>query len=112
MGLFRRSTSEKRDPAPQQAVLIHLDASKVTDEFWELQEKLYDVVGRSGAGEFDGNEIGKASATLFAYGPDAERLWGVMNSVLKQFTICDNARVVLRRGGPGSPETEVFRSIQ
>jgi hypothetical protein len=104
---------KKEPPAPQECVLIHLDATQLPDEFWTLQERLYDVVERSGAGEFDGNEIGECTATLFAYGPDAARLWRVMDPILREYPMFEGARVVLRRGGPGSSETKsILRVMQ
>jgi len=57
-------------------------------------------------GEFDGNEIGEGTATLFFYGPDANRLARLVEPILKEYPMCRNARVVLRKGGPGSPQAE------
>ena len=107
MNLFGKLFDSEKNSSPQQAVLIHIDATDLPDEFWQLQERLYEVVERSGAGEFDGNEIGEGTATLFAYGPDASRLWRVMEPILRKYPMCDGARVVLRSGGPGSPENEL-----
>lgn len=91
----------------QQAVLVHLDATELPDEFWQLNERLYDELERSGIGEFDGNEIGDGEATLFAYGSDADRLFKVMEPILRSYSLCQNARVELRKGEPGSPQTEL-----
>lgn len=88
----------------EEAVLVLLDAANLPDEFWKLNERLDKELEESGAGEFDGNEIGEGEATLFAYGPDADRLFGVMEP---SFALCQNARVQIRHGGPGSPQTEV-----
>lgn len=105
MGLF--SKRQAKQTGQQEAVLIHIDATDLPDEFWKLNERLYEEVERSGAGEFDGNEVGQGSATLYAYGPDAERLFRAMEPTLRSYPVCQDARVVIRHGGPGSPQTEV-----
>ena len=84
-----------------------MDAKDLPDEFWQLNERLYEVIEHSGTGEFDGNEIGDGSATLYAYGPDADQLFRAMEPTLKSYSVCRDARVVIRHGGPGSPQTEV-----
>lgn len=91
----------------QQAVMVHLDATELPDEFWRLNEQLYEELERSGVGEFDGNEIGGGEATLFAYGSDANHVFAVMKPILTQYAVCRNARVVIRKGGPGSPQSEM-----
>lgn len=107
MGFLEKIVGKKNGSRPQEAVLIHFDGTQVANEFWSVQERLYEVVEQSGAGEFDGNEVGGESATFFAYGPDAVRLFEVMQSVLNDCSQLRGARVVLRKGGPGAPETEL-----
>ena len=87
--------------------MVYLDATDLPEEFWELNKRLFEELEQSGAGEFDGNEIGGGEAMLFAYGPDASRLFSAMEPILRSYTLCHNARCILRRGGPGSQEIEV-----
>lgn len=89
-----------------EAVLIHFELSGAPDEFWELNERLFEELDNCDAGEFDGNEIGQGEATLFAYGPDAYRLFKAMEPILRRYSICRDARVVLRRGDKGVPDSE------
>lgn len=105
MGIF--SKRQGKQTGEQEAVLIHIDSVDLPDEFLQLNERPYEEVERSGDGEFDGNEIGEGSATLFAYGPDADRLFRAMEPTLRSFPVCRDARVVIRHGGPGSPQTEL-----
>lgn len=91
----------------QEAVIVYLKFAELPEEFWQLNERLYEFVESSGTGEFDGNEIGEGEAVLFAYGPDSIRLFGVMEPLLQSYPLCQNARVILRKGGPGSQQTEV-----
>ena len=101
------STRQAEQSGHQEAVLVHIDAVDLPEEFWQLNERLFEQIERSGAGEFDGNEIGEGAATLFAYGPDADRLFSVMEPILAEYALCRNARVVIRKGGPGSPQAEL-----
>jgi hypothetical protein len=96
-----------RQIGQQEAVIVHLSFVQLPEEFWQLNDRLYELLEQNGAGEFDGNEIGGGEATLFAYGPDARRLFSVMEPLLRSYPVCQNARVVIRKGGPGSPQTEV-----
>ena len=96
-----------RQTHQQEAVIVRVRSASLPEEFWQLNERLYDFVEQSGAGEFDGNEIGQDEAVLFAYGPNADRLFRVMEPLLRSYPLCQNARVILRKGGPGSPQTEL-----
>lgn len=107
MGILQRFLGKKTGSEQEEAVLVHLCGSSLSDEFWALQEKLAAVIESRGLGEFDGNEIGEETATLYAYGPDAQKLYAAVEPVLRDSESCRNARVVIRRGGPGSPQSEV-----
>ncbi len=105
VGLFGKLA--RNVPAkPEECVLVFLNADPLPEEFWTLQDKLYEVMDHSNVGEFDGNEIGEGTATLFFYGADANKLVQIVEPVLKQYPMCRDARVVLRKGKPGSPQTE------
>jgi hypothetical protein len=75
-----------------------------------LEDQLIETIAARGAGEFDGNEVGPDGATLFAYGPNAEELYAAMEPVLSSHPLCSDARVVLRKGPPGSPQTQLHLS--
>ena len=65
-----------------------------------IEDKLVEVLERYGLGEFDGNETGPAETILFMYGPDAERLFVGIEQTLRDYPLCQGARVEIRRGGP------------
>lgn len=98
---------------PQQAVLVHLDDADLPDAVAEtcdlatLGERLNEVVRRDGLGEYDGDEVGPTGATVFLYGPDAERLFAGIEPTLRAYPLSQHARVVIRHGPPGAPEREV-----
>ena len=100
--------------AREQAVIVHLDGqglpAEVDDEFdlATIEDQLIDVIATHEVGEFDGNEVGQEGATLFMYGPDAERLFAAIESTLRAYPLCKGARVVVRRGPPGAAERSVI----
>ena len=97
----------------EEAVFIYLDGVSLSDDVYRrydlasLEDKLIEAVERKDLGEFDGNEIGGGTAKLFLYGPDAEKLFAAIEPVLRTYPLSLNARVVIRRGGPGAEDREV-----
>ena len=115
--LFGQEPEKTTAPAWQtveQAVIVYLDGSGLPGEIYEqydlatLEDRLVQAVERSASGEYDGNEFGLDGTTLYLYGPDAERLFLAIESALRGYPLCQNARVVIRRGPPGSPERELI----
>jgi len=114
MGLFSKLFGQNQQSNAKEAVLIHFnfgfkpngDRFKF-DDMVDLEDKLIAAIERHQVGELDGNEIGSTDGTIFTYGPDADQLFITIEPVLRTHPLCTGARVVLRRGGPGSPETEM-----
>lgn len=119
MGIFGRLFGKKdrgkspQPSKPQQAVLVHLDGTGLSDSVYQecdtatIEDRLIEVIERGGLGEFDGSETGPTETTLFMYGPDAERLFAGIEQTLRAYPLCQGARVVIRRGGPGAGEREI-----
>ena len=112
--IFGKKTSDKgQSELAQQAVLVYLDGANLPDHIYEeydlssIEDKLVDVIERHGLGEFDGNETWPGETILFMYGPDAERLFAGIEQTLRDYPLCQGARVEIRRGGPGAPQREV-----
>jgi hypothetical protein len=63
-----------------------------------LEDRLIQAIGHAKAGEFDGNQFGPNEVTLFAYGPDADRLYAAMEPILRSFP-ARPAQVLVRYGG-------------
>jgi hypothetical protein len=104
---------KKSEPRHEEDVLVHLDGVNLPDEVYAsydlstLEDQLIEVINQNRAGEFDGNGIGDKKTTLYAYGPNADKLFEVMKPVLRAYPLCKSGRVVIRHGSPGSPQTEV-----
>jgi hypothetical protein len=113
MGLFDKFMKKKEASNSDECVLIHLDGVHLPDQVYQecdlstLEDMLIEAIESSNAGELDGNEIGPTETTIFTYGPDADQLYRAMEQVLKDYPLSRNARIVIRKGGPGSPQTEV-----
>jgi hypothetical protein len=112
MGLLGKLVGKKEKPKLEECVLIYLDGVNLPDEVYAecdlltIEDRLIEAIEKGQAGELDGNEIGERETTIFTYGPDADRLYRVMEPVLKSYPLCRGARVIVRKGGPGSPQTE------
>ena len=103
-----------QEAAPsEQAVLVYLDGKNLPVEVYRdcdlatIEDRLREAIEKDGLGEFDGNEIGETETTLYMYGPDAERLFAGIELTLRAYPLCKNARVVIRRGGPGGEQREI-----
>jgi len=114
MGFFSKLIDRKPPASSQEAVLIHFEFGFKSngdrfgfDDMVNLEDTLIAVVERHQVGEVDGHEIGSSDGTIFLYGPDADLMLETIEPVLLTHPLCAGARVALRKGGPGSPQTEV-----
>ena len=111
--LFRLGTHSTAPDEDQECVLVHLDGTSLPDDVyercdvWTIAERLEEVLRQQGLGGYDGHETGPTGTTLFMYGPDAERLYGGIEGVLRDYPLCRNARVVIRRGEPEAAPREL-----
>lgn len=98
----------------EQAVLVYLRLSN--DAFGdygdqrrihELDDQLDDLLTQSGAGEFDGNEVGLGYWELFLHGSSADLVFDLVRPILSRFPAKAGSYVVKRYGEPGAPEERV-----
>lgn len=112
---FKKGAAESSAPREQNdhAVIVHLDGTSLPDQVYEendlatLEELLVAAISNSGTGEYDGDEMGPTETMVFMYGPDADALFSSVEPVLRAYPLCRNARVEIRRGGPGASQREV-----
>ena len=111
MPLFRRKKQPGDSPAAslaEQAVIVHLTVETGREiALDEIEDPLIEAIDRAQVGEFDGNEIGPDAATLYMYGPDADRLFAVVEPILRRASLPAGSQAVVRYGGPGSEERRV-----
>jgi hypothetical protein len=72
------------------------------EAFFDAEEAMAAAAEEAGVGEVDGNEFGGGEVVLYAYGPDTQALFKVMEPSLRSLPFRP-AYVVLRQG---SSETE------
>ncbi len=90
----------------EQCVKIYL---QLTDEYGteeererisELTDDLEDAIEKHDAGEFDGDEFGGGQCVLYMYGPDADKVFGAIENVLKKAKIVRGGYAIKRYGPP------------
>ncbi|MER7181714.1 hypothetical protein ABT404_19900 [Streptomyces hyaluromycini] len=68
---------------------------------YEAEQVMAAAAEEAGVGEVDGNEFGGGEAVVYAYGPDADALFKVMEPTLRSLPFRPG-HVVLRRGDKAS----------
>lgn len=68
------------------------------DDLEQLGEQLGEAVEQAGVGEYDGSELGGGECTLFFCGPDADKLFAVLQPLLKRSPLARGATVVKQYG--------------
>lgn len=69
-----------------------------------LEEQLAAAIKESGAGDFDGDEFGNGFCTIYMYSPSADRLFTVVQPVLKKFHAPAGSYLIKRYGKPGAKQ--------
>ncbi|WP_247706180.1 hypothetical protein [Streptomyces liliiviolaceus] len=67
------------------------------EQIYEAERAMEAAVEKAGVGEIDGNEFGGGEAVVYAYGPDADALFKVLEPTLRSLPFRP-AHVLLRRG--------------
>ena len=110
------SASEPDQPTEEHAVLLHLPLSD--DEFGaeserasiqQLSDQLESTIEEKGVGEFDGDEFGGGTCTLFMYGPDADVLWEAIESMVRSSHHSFGGHVIRRYGSASDPTAREVR---
>lgn len=86
-------------------------ATFLSDEEWDvnaIEDQLIEAIEKAAVGEFDGNLIGPGEVVLYAYGPDADALFAVMEPILRSVPARE-AHAVKRYGEAGDPDTRELR---
>ena len=74
----------------QQAVIVSIRlsdnqfvSSAEREAIFALGDQLSAAIAAAGAGVYDGDEVGQGRGVLFMYGPDADRLFAVVEPILR-----------------------------
>jgi hypothetical protein len=114
LGAVAMACAESPTPkaAPEHAVVVHFSyGSTDLSRLFALEDKLEAAIAEAQAGEFDGDEIAVdgSDGFLYMYGPDGDRLFQVVEPVLRTAPFMNGAKVKIRYGPPedGVAEKEI-----
>lgn len=68
-----------------------------------METRLRSAIDHAGVGEFDGDEFGGGTVTIYTYGPDADRLFAAVKETLREFPLRP-AVATLRYGEAADPD--------
>lgn len=111
------STNVQAGNGEQQAVIVKIRLSDQgsgteaeREKIFKLSDELIEAIGRSGSGEFDGNEIGGGFFVLYMYGASAAHLWDAIAPALLRFAAPADSYAIKRYGKPGAAQDRVALS--
>jgi hypothetical protein len=96
----------------EHAVIVHLATHEAEPgDVFAIEDKLIAAIKKADAGEFDGNEIAVdgSEVVLYAYGPDADRLYAAMEPVIKGIPPGRGSYVIKRYGDVDDPNAREVR---
>jgi hypothetical protein len=95
--------------AEEQALIVTLmlPHSDDSERIYALEDKLTAAIKMASAGEFDGDEFGKGTCTLYMYGPDAERLYSATIKIIRGYRPAKGSYVIKRFGKPGAKQERI-----
>lgn len=98
----------------EHAVIVHAPLSDKNfgskadfDHYVAVEEKLIAAIEGSKAGEYDGNEVGQGEFVFYMYGSDADRLFQVVERILREDVRTSQGYAIVRYGSPGAKERRV-----
>lgn len=85
----------------EQAVIVHFafDGAADRDALIELENELARVIEDASAGEFDGDLLGEGECILYMYGTDADRLFNLIDPLLRTSALARGGYAIKRYGG-------------
>jgi hypothetical protein len=94
----------------QQSLIIVFNYGLEDDEpFYELSNRLRELVEESGFGEYDGHgmAIDNSEGSFFMYAPDAKKLYEVIRGTIEKIPFLAGANIRLRFGPSQERANEV-----
>ncbi len=91
----------------EHAVLVYITSLPADSGLDLVEDPIIEAIDAAQLGEFDGNEIGADGAVLCMYGPDADALFGAIESSLRSAPLGPGSYAIKRYGDPGASESRV-----
>ena len=111
VGLLATTNIQAKDRPVEQALIVTIPLSTGTSvemkPLFKLEDELTKAIEHSRVGEYDENEIGERTFTMFAYGPSADKLLEVALPILLKMQMPKGSKAVKRYGSPGAREEVV-----
>ena len=88
---------------PDHAVIVHFTyGSTNLEPLFELERQLEAAILAADVGEYDGNEVAVdgSDGYLYMYGPNADKLFSVIQPILEKASFMGGAKVRKRYGPP------------
>lgn len=119
MGIFSRlfggnGHQRPRKPAPDHAVIVHFQYGQTDlQPIFDLEDRLEEAISQAGTGEFDGHDVAidGSDGHLHMYGPDGDRLFQTVRSLLESTAFIQGATVRVRYGPPEDGVREIQTTI-
>lgn len=105
MNVFKRllGLEEEKQKRPEQAVIVQFTYGKTDMQLiFDLESRLEEAIVKAGVGEFDGNDMAQdgSEGFLYMYGPDADKLFEVIEPILEDSDFLQGASAKIRYGPP------------
>lgn len=108
----------KRSPKPitgnEQAVIVHFNyGQKDLEPLFALEDILTNAIVQAAVGEYDGHDIAVdgSDGNLYMYGPNADKIYSVIQPFLISPSFTKDAKVTLRYGPPVNGVKEVVINV-
>lgn len=99
-----------------QAVIVYLilndgqfGAADERESIYALEDRLEKAIEDASVGEFDGDLFGEGECILYMYGPNAERLFVVVEPLLKSSPVAAGGYAIKRFGVEADPSAKEVR---
>jgi hypothetical protein len=100
----------------EQAVIVYLrlgddgfGSPEEREVLQALEDQMQQAIEEASAGEFDGDEFGGGRCVLFMYGPDADRLYRLIEPLLKNAPAAAGGYAIKRYGKARDPSSREVR---
>ncbi|MGA7293780.1 MAG: hypothetical protein WBW53_19985 [Terriglobales bacterium] len=99
--------------ADQQALIVTIPfngrsgSNETVKRLYKMEDELIKAIEHARAGEYDGDEIGDATFTMYAYGPSADKLFEIARPIFAKYQLPPGSRALKRYGNPGAKEERI-----
>ena len=108
--LFKKNAVTNTAKPDEQAVILTICGPQLElDDINGLEERLIEIVSENGVGEVDGHDIAMdgSDANLYLYGPSADKLFSVIEKVLRDSSFVGRILCKRRYGDVKNPKTKI-----